>query len=338
MKEDNILKKPFKFLSAWRPLPSYELVGYILMYASVPMLAYGIKPYNSDIIKIIVLTVLTMYSGFFAALIWNDITDREIDAVAHPDRPVPSGRISPKMFFAIALIFSAMTFIFALSVSLWCLALVGIAALFVAFHDKYLKKIVKIPAYSEIFTPIQWVVVAIFGFLAIWTTFQQSGDINLAMPVSGYISLNIYDFQNMILLVLFTYFIDNAHDLPEGIHDVDGDRKLGVRTYATSFGEKTAAKISFAMFFISGSIGIVLWFRTLLSLIFLVPFLFLWLYTLYNSYKFIRINDDFQRRQQGKIMGKKGYDFFLFSYTLIFLDVLIQLLNAFYLHWTNVII
>jgi geranylgeranylglycerol-phosphate geranylgeranyltransferase len=252
------------------------------------MLVYGIKTYNLEIIKIIVLTILTMYSGFFAALIWNDITDRDIDAIAHPDRPVPSGRISPRMFFGIALIFSAMTFIFALLVSLWCLALVGIAALFVAFHNRYLKKIVKIPAYSEIFTPIQWVVVAIFGFLAIWTTFQQPGNINVTMPVSGYISLNIYDFQNMILLVLFTYFADNAHDLPEGIHDADGDRKLGVRTYATSFGEKNAARVSFTMFFISGVLGVILYFRTILSPIFLIPFIIFWVYIMSWSYKLLK--------------------------------------------------
>jgi len=324
MKEDIILKKPFEFLSTWRSLPPYELVSYILMYASVPMLAYGIKTYNPEIIKIIVLTILTMYSGFFAALIWNDITDMDIDAIVHPDRPVPSGRISPRMFFGIALIFSAMTFIFALLISLWCLALVGLAALFVVFHNKYLKKIVKIPAYSEIFTPIQWVVVAIFGFLAIWTALPPTGSINLTMPILGYISFNVYDFQNMVLLVLFTYFADNAHDLPEGIHDAEGDRKLGVRTYATSFGEKNAARISFAMFFVSGILGIILYFRTTLSLTFLVPFLMLWMYMLYWSYKMLKA-DKKDMRKLGSVVGRKGFDYFLISYGLIFLDLIIQL-------------
>jgi heme O synthase-like polyprenyltransferase len=51
-----------------------------------------------------------LYAGFFAALIWNDITDSEIDGIAHPDRPIPSGKISKKRFFAIALVFSAMVF------------------------------------------------------------------------------------------------------------------------------------------------------------------------------------------------------------------------------------
>jgi len=324
MKEDIFIKKPFKFLSTWRSLPPYELISYILMYASVPMLAYGIKTYNLEIIKIIVLTILTMYSGFFAALIWNDITDRDIDAIAHPDRPVPSGRISPRMFFSIALMFSAMTFVFALLVSLWCFALVGLAALFVTFHNKYLKKIVKIPAYSEIFTPVQWVIVSIFGFLAIWTVLPPTGSINLKMPILGFISFNVYDFQNMILLVLFTYFVDNAHDLPEGIHDADGDRKLGVRTYAVSFGGKNAARVSFAMFFVSGILGIILYFRTILSPVFLVPFLILWIYILYWSYKLLKA-DKKEMSELGSVVGRKGFDYFLASYDLIFLDLLVQL-------------
>ncbi|GAG16056.1 unnamed protein product, partial [marine sediment metagenome] len=159
---------PFAFLSQWRSLPSFELISYAFMFASMPMLAYGIRPYDSTIITIILLSILSLYSGFFAALIWNDITDADIDSIAHPDRPIPSGKISSKKFFAVALVFSAMTFIFSFLVSFWCFILVGATALFVAVHDKYLKKIVKFPAYSEIFTSVQWIIVPVFGFLAIW--------------------------------------------------------------------------------------------------------------------------------------------------------------------------
>ena len=321
-----MLKKPVNFLINWRPFPCYELISYILMYASVPMLAYGIQTYDSGIIKIIVLTILTMYSGFFAALIWNDITDADIDTVAHPDRPVPAGTISKKKFFAVALVFSAMTFIFAILVSVWCLILVGGTALFVAFHNKYLKKIIKIPAYSEIFTPIQWLTVAIFGFFALWTTLPPTGETMLTMPLFGYISFNSYDLQNMIILVLFTYFADDAHDLLEGIHDVEGDCKLGVKTYATSFGEKNAAKISFCMFFISGIFGILLFIRTILSPIFLIPFLILWIYILYNSCTLAKA-DKKDMKKMGKIVGRKGFDYLLMSYNFIFLDILLQLIN-----------
>ena len=76
LRKNNIIKiHPFDFLSHWRPLPWYELISYIFMFASVPMLMYGIQPYSYEIILTIILTVITLYSGFFASLIWNDITD-----------------------------------------------------------------------------------------------------------------------------------------------------------------------------------------------------------------------------------------------------------------------
>jgi len=93
-KQKNILTS--KSVIKWRDFPFYEPICYIFMYASVPMLAYGIRPYNLEIIRIIGLTILSMYSGFFAALFWNDITDADIDKIAHPNRLIPSKKINSK--------------------------------------------------------------------------------------------------------------------------------------------------------------------------------------------------------------------------------------------------
>jgi len=319
------LTNPINFLSNWRSLPAYELISYVLMYSSVPMLAFGIQFYSVDILKIIFLTVITLYSGFFAALIWNDITDADIDSVAHPDRPIPSRRISKKKFFLIALIFSAMVFIFAILISPICLILVCCAALFVTFHDKYLKKRVKIPAYSEIFTPVQWVVVAIFGFFAIWTAIPQSSSVFVDLSFLGSVSTNSEGILQMLILVLFTYFADNAHDLAEGIVDFEGDKKHGVRTYATSFGEKNAAKISFIWFLISGILGFILYYKTILSYFFLVLFIVLWLYIMFYSYKLLK-SDETNLKKNASIVGRRGFDYFLFVYNIIFVDILIQIL------------
>jgi geranylgeranylglycerol-phosphate geranylgeranyltransferase len=324
-KEKDLIKRPFAFLSGWRSLPPYELLSYLLMYASVPMLAFGIQSYDSEIIKIIVFTVICLYSGFFAALIWNDITDADIDAVSHPDRPIPSGKISKSKFFAVALIFSALTFIFAVLVSPLCLILVGFAALFVTFHDKYLKKKVKIPAYSEIFTPMQWIVVAIFGFFAIWTALPQSTDIVVNVPFLGSISTSASALQQMLILVVFVYFIDNAHDLAEGIVDVEGDRIHGVKTYATSFGERNAARISFTWFLIAGIMGVLLFFKTVLSFVFLIPFICIWLFIMYHSFRLLTSKKEDMKRI-GAVVGRRGFDFFLFSFNFMFLDLMVQLL------------
>jgi len=172
--------------------------------------------------------------------------------------------------------------------------------------------------------------VPIFGFLALWTAFPPTGDITVYFPVFrdifGYISLNSFDFQNMILLVLFTYFADNAHDLAEGIHDVAGDRKIGVKTYAISFGEKNAARISFGMFLFSGILGFLLFYRIAsLTLIFLIPFVIIWLYTLRYYVKLVKA-DEKERKPLGSLVGRKGFNYFLFAFDLIFIDVFIQLL------------
>jgi len=324
-KISSLIFAPFDFISHWRSLPAYEMISYIFMYASVPMLAYGIKTYDFSIITIIIFSIFALYSGFFAALIWNDITDVDIDDIAHPDRPIPSGRITQRKFFGIALIFSATTFIFSYLVNFWCFMLVGAAALFVTFHNLYLKRKVKIPAYSEIFTPLQWIIVAVFGYLAIWTALPQSAEFIINMPIFENISTSIYEFQNMILLIVFIYFTDNAHDLAEGICDAEGDRKSGVRTYATSFGEKNAARISFAMFFLSGILGVILFIRTILTLVFLIPFILIWLYTFYQSYKLLKAKVS-DMKKLGAVVGRKGFNYFLITFDLIFLDIFIQII------------
>ncbi len=321
----SLLQQPFMFIAQWRNLPAYELISYFFMFASVTMLAYGIKPYNYEIIKIIFLTVLTMYSGFFAALIWNDITDVDIDAIAHPTRPLPSGRINTKKFFGIALIFSTLTFIFALLISVWCLIIVGLAALFVGFHNKFLKRKLKLSAYSEIFSPFQWIVVAIFGFFAIWTALPQNSNIILNISFFGNISTNSRAIQQMILLIIFTYFADNAHDIAEGVHDADADLMHGVKTYATTFGLKKAVRISFIMFVISGVFGILLFLKSILSPVFLCFFLLLFVYTLIFAIRFFK-SDKVDFEKEGVFVGRKLYDYFLFSYNIIFLDLLIQIL------------
>jgi geranylgeranylglycerol-phosphate geranylgeranyltransferase len=325
VEKKSFLTSPINFLAHWRSLPPYEMISYIFMYASVPMLAYGIQSYDSNIVRIIVFTIITLYAGFFAALIWNDITDADIDSVVHPDRPIPSGRISKKKFFTIALFFSALVFIFAIFVSPICLIIVCFAALFVTFHDKYLKKHIKIPAYSEIFTPIQWVVVAVFGFFAVWTAIPQNSSFSIDLSFLGFVNTNKDSIIQMILLILFTYFADNAHDLTEGIADAEGDRIHGVETYATSFGEKNAARISFIWFFISGILGVLLFIFTALSFVFLILFILSWIYIMYYSFKLLK-SEKRDMKKNGLIVGRKGFDYFLISYDIIFLDLVIQII------------
>ena len=295
------------------------------MFASVPMLAYGMNTYNWEIVKITVLTTLTLYSGYFAALIWNDINDSDIDKIIHKDRALPKETINKSNFFLIALFFSFLTFSFSFLINIWCFLLVGTMALFVAVHNKYLKRTVKLPAFSEIFTPLQWVFVPIFGFTAIWG-FSVS-EIIITQGIFNFPQalFSNFDFHTLLFLVLFTYFVDAAHDIAEGIHDIKADQFFDVKTYATSFGIQNAAKVSFSMLIISGIFGILLYWASFLSIIFIIPFLIIWFVTIYRSSSLVLSNQK-NMGLIGKKVGKRIFDFLLMSYNLIFLDVFIQLL------------
>jgi 4-hydroxybenzoate polyprenyltransferase len=217
-----------------------------------------------------------------------------------------------------------MTFIFSILISLWSLLVVTLAALFVALHNKYFRKLIRFPAYSEIFTSIQWTVVALLGYVAIWSTYPLSNNIVITLPFIGSFFTSNFEFVNMLVLIFFIYFADTAHNLPEGIHDAEGDNAYGVRTFTTSFSGKTAADISFIMLILSGLLGIILFIRTNLTLIFLIPFLFIWIYTLLYSYS-LHNKESKEMKKFGSIVGRKRYNFLLFSFDLIFLDIFIQI-------------
>ena len=184
---------------------------------------------------------------------------------------------------------------------------------------------VKFPAYSEIFSPLQWIVVAIFGFLAIFTALPQSNNISFDLQFIGRISTGSSAIVTMILLVLFTYFSDDSHDIAEGIVDRDADKKYGIRTYATSFGNIKASKISFFMFFLSAVFGIILFLQSILSPFFLILFIILTVYTLQFPLKLIKAKKE-ELRMHSAVSGRKLYDYFLFTYNLIFIDLVLQLI------------
>ena len=295
------IKKPFDFISHWRSLPAYELISYILVFASIPLLSHGMTSFNQQDINVIILTILSLYSGFFAALIWNDITDEEIDKIVHPDRPIPSNMIHPRKLFSIALFFSIITFIFSFLVNLKFFIAVILLAFFVAVHNKYLKKKITFPAYSEIFTPIQWSM----------------------LPILGYLSFNTLDRMTMILLVLFTYFSISSHDIIDGIHDYEGDKKNGVYTYANSFGIQNAFIISRIWFIVTGVLGVLIFLFSSLSYVFLICFILLWFYLFFHYMKLT--SKDISKGEINQKISRISYNYFLFTFSLIFIDIIIQL-------------
>jgi geranylgeranylglycerol-phosphate geranylgeranyltransferase len=116
----------------------------------------------------VALAVVIGYLFTSASNALNDYFDRDVDRVNHPDRPIPSGRISAQT----ALIFSSVLFIISVSLAAFLSIYSGIQALFIvllalAVQLGYDFKIKKAKAVGNLFIGFQTVLSFVFGGLIV---------------------------------------------------------------------------------------------------------------------------------------------------------------------------
>jgi geranylgeranylglycerol-phosphate geranylgeranyltransferase len=70
----------------------------------------------------------------------NDYTDREVDKKAHPDRPIPSGRISPRSALTISAIMFTISFIFSLPLDWMSILIVSSAIGVMILYETWSKQ------------------------------------------------------------------------------------------------------------------------------------------------------------------------------------------------------
>ena len=186
--------------------------------------------------------VLGFMCGFFisgSALISNDYFDLEVDKVNSPDRPLPSGAVSPSE--AILLASLAM--------------LIGLAASFAISLQAFIL--------SLIFGAV--------GILYNWR-FKQAGLLGNLMVASSVAITFILGglavgqpFNKIVWFFSLTAFlIDLGEEIAGDAMDIEGDRKRNSKSIAIIYGKDFALRISGAVFF-------------LVVLISFIPYLFGWL-------------------------------------------------------------
>lgn len=151
----------------------------------------------------------------------NDYYDREIDAVNRPNRPIPSGRISPRGAAAYSLLLFAFGCIFAGLVNQLCLAIALFNSLLLFFYARNLKA-----------TPLA-------GNLCVayltGSTFLFGG---AAFGVEG-IEANIVPAGLSFLATM-------SREIAKDIEDMEGDRQGGAKTLPILAGEKISAALAAA--------------------------------------------------------------------------------------------
>ncbi len=92
--------------------------------------------WNVEMAALIFLTVF-LFTG--AGNTINDYYDIEIDKINRPDRPIPSGRLSPKEALALSITLFALGLIFASLVNKICLAIAGLNSVLLFLYARDFK-------------------------------------------------------------------------------------------------------------------------------------------------------------------------------------------------------
>jgi 4-hydroxybenzoate polyprenyltransferase len=276
----------------------------LLAVCGIMMLGFGIVNYRLVFLLKIFLGIISTYLMMLGSLALNDICDIECDKISNPTRALPCGKVDKKSLYVVALSLFFMAGLFSLMINVYCFIIVIVELLLCLLHYGYTKRNLSIPGSSELLTPLQAAV----------------------MPVYCFFLANNFSFLPILIGALFVYFADVSSDISGAVRDREGDLKNNVKTFAVSFGNKTAAILSTITFFIALFFSILLAKYTLLGPIYLTIVLFAAVYTFYLLTKLIK-NPSIENGRNSFVMGSS---FFYYTAFGIFVDVFIKIiLNSF---------
>jgi len=162
-----------------------------------------------------------------ASMAVNDYYDRKVDAINAPERPLPSGLISPREALVFTAFLTAGGLASAALTSLKCL-LTALASFGVSFAYNTKGKKTGLPGNMMVSACVS--IPFIYGGLAV----ADKGGIGVLT----------------IIFAAMAFLSNTGREITKGIADVKGDRLRNMKTIAVRFGPKTAAVVS-ALFYAS---------------------------------------------------------------------------------------
>jgi geranylgeranylglycerol-phosphate geranylgeranyltransferase len=168
---------------------------------------------------ILSMLIVIMFTGAGNSL--NDYYDRQIDKTAHPERPLPTGLVTPKQVFAFAAVLFALAQIVSVFVGVWSFGIVAASIAVMVAYEKLLKA-QGLPGNMS----ISWLTGALFLF---------GGAAVDKMELAW-------------VLALLAFLATLGREIIKDIQDIEGDR--GTRnTFPMRVGVKKAGALASAAFF-----------------------------------------------------------------------------------------
>ncbi len=246
----------------------------------------GHPPFLKMLIAIISFTFLKSSSTVF-----NDYFDRNIDAIIHKNRPIPSGRISEREAFNFGALLMAFGLVGAYFVNLTFLILGLFSTAFYLLHIWKIKKTGLIPGVATIGTNVSMSLIVLGGW-------------SIGSP------LNLLS----LFLTLIVFFWDMSHDTASSIRDYWGDKSEGLQSFAVKYGIINASKITIVLFAIF--IFMIFWLSIIIELHYLVYIIII--SSLFIIHPFLRLLKDPNTENAASAHKRMSwYPIAIFTYIII---------------------
>lgn len=252
---------PKQQASVWR-------LVFLCLGGSLAALPEGTHSVSRIVWSLIAIQACTL-SAFFGTVLLNDIADRELDRVAHPERPLARGDVP--LFDAVVLCAAlyVITLAVAAFLSTFLLALISFwLSIPVATHYFVVKRGRAgrmSRSYSDLITPLQF---AGLGTLV-------------------YVALENYDFWAMFWLAGLIYCSDASMNVLQAIRDEKADAEFRVSTVATRHGLAAATRVALALHLGVMVNAVAYTLHTGLSGLWLIAVLVVWLFVARPLWKMV---------------------------------------------------
>ena len=174
---------------------------------------------------------LTGFTLTGASMAINDYWDRDIDKINEPCRPIPSGIVSPIESLIFAAVSTLIGFIAAVLISPLCLVIAIIA----------------------------WIVSVSYNTKGKRTGLPGNFLVSLCVAVSliygSFIVSERLELPTLIFAAL-AFLANTGREVTKGIVDIQGDKTKNIETIAVSYGERAAAYVASAFFFLVSFISL----------------------------------------------------------------------------------
>ncbi len=212
------MRKLWGFFAIIRPVNSLMmglsvLIGQLIAENSIPVLSTAFLGFT------------TAFSFTAAAMVINDYYDRDIDAINEPQRPIPSGLISPNEALVYAVLLEIVGLAAAAFTNLTCL-LITITTIVLSILYTTKGKETGLPG-----------------------NLMVSACVSMPFVYAGYL-VGREPSQLLWTFGFMAFLANTGREITKGIVDIEGDRTRNVRTIAVSSGPEKAA-FSAALFYLS---------------------------------------------------------------------------------------